>query len=117
MARVQRPPIQADIGTETVLLYELLRGVVTLLAKRLKWAEPELIDVTMMRFDVIANCRRRDNGALQAIFAKRMLEQLVLSDPRPASRRVPPIPLRWLAANAHGSIHRCRSNALSSTAR
>jgi hypothetical protein len=104
MARVQRQAIQADIGAETVLLDEPFRGVVTFLAKRLERAKPELVDVAMVWLDVIADCRRRDDGALQAIFTKRMFEQLVLPDPGPASRGVPLVPLRRLAANAH-SIH------------
>jgi hypothetical protein len=63
VARVQRPPIQPDIGTETVLLHERLRGVVTFLAKRLEGAKPELVDVAMMRLDMIADGRWRDDGA------------------------------------------------------
>jgi predicted metal-dependent HD superfamily phosphohydrolase len=68
-----------------VLLDEPLRGVVTFLAERVEGAEPEFVDVAVMWLNVIADRRRRDDGALQAIFAKRMLEQLVLPDPGPAS--------------------------------
>jgi hypothetical protein len=39
-----------------------------------------------VRLDVVADRRQRDDGALQAIFAKRMLEQLVLPDPGPSTR-------------------------------
>ena len=60
VAGVQRPSIQADIGAESVQLDESLPGVVTLLAKRLKRTEPELVDVALVRLDVIADCRRRD---------------------------------------------------------
>ena len=66
MARVQGPPIQADIGAETACLDEPLRAVVTSFAKRLERAEPELIDVAAMRLDVIADFRRRDDTALEA---------------------------------------------------
>jgi hypothetical protein len=64
MARVQRPPIKADVRPETVQLDEPLRAVVTGLAERLERAEPEFIDVAAMWLDVIANCRRRDDAAL-----------------------------------------------------
>jgi hypothetical protein len=71
-----------------------------------------------MWLDVIADCRWCYDGSLQTILTKRMLEQLVPPDSSPASRRVPLIPLRRLAANAHGSTYhprpkqqgsRCRS--------
>ena len=65
MARVQRPPIKADIGTETPPLHEPLRTVVTSLAERLERAEPELVDVTVMWLDVVADFRRRDDTALE----------------------------------------------------
>src|SRR5262245_41524239 len=105
MARVQRPPIQADIGEETVRLDEPLRGVVAALAEALERTKPEFVDVAVMRLNVIADCRRRDDAALCTILTQRMLEQLVLPDPSPASRGVPLVPLRRLAANAHGSTY------------
>jgi hypothetical protein len=86
MARVQRPPVQANVGAEAVDLDEPLRRVVTVLAERLKRAKPELVDIAMMWLDVVADCRWRDDGALQAIFTKRVFEQLVLPDPGPPSR-------------------------------
>jgi hypothetical protein len=86
MARVQRPPVQADVRAKPAQFDEPLRGVVTPLAQAHERPEPELVDVAMMLLDVIANRRRRDDGALQAIFAKRMLEQLVFPNPGPASR-------------------------------
>jgi hypothetical protein len=100
MARVQRPPIQADIGAETVELDEPFRGVVATLAQAHKRAEPELVDVAMMWLDVIADGRQRDDAAPKAIFTKRVFEQLVLPDPGPASRGVPLVPFRRLTANA-----------------
>ena len=103
VARVQRPSIQADIRAETVQFDESLRAVMTLLAQALKRTEPELVDVAMVRLDVVADRRRRDDAALQAILTERMLEQLVLPDPGPASCGVPLVPLRWLSANAHST--------------
>jgi hypothetical protein len=52
-----------------------------MLAQTQEWAEPELIDVAAVRLDVITYLRRRDAAALETVLAKRMLEQLVLSDP------------------------------------
>ena len=57
MPRVQRPPIKTDIGAEAVKLNVPLRAVMTWLAERLEGAEPELVDVTVMWLDVIADCR------------------------------------------------------------
>jgi predicted metal-dependent HD superfamily phosphohydrolase len=45
---------------------------VTLLAKRLERAEPEFIEVAVMLLDVITDCRRRDDAALQAVLTKRV---------------------------------------------
>jgi hypothetical protein len=41
----------------------------TWLAKWLERAKPELIDVAVMRLNVVADLRRRNNAALQAEFA------------------------------------------------
>ena len=101
MAWVQRPPIEANIGAETARLDEPLRTIVAVLAQALKRTKPKFVNVAMVWFDVIADRRWRDDGALQAIFAKWMLEQLVLPNPGPASRGVPLIPLRRLATSAH----------------
>ena len=105
MARVQRHAIKANIGAETVRLNEPLRGVVAALAQALERTEPEFVDVAVMRLDVIADCRRRDDSALQAERAQRMFAQLVPSDSRPASRGVPLIPFCRLATNSHGSTY------------
>ena len=101
MVRVQRHAIKADIGAETVRLDKPLSAVVATLAEALERTKPEFVDVAVMRLDVIADCRRCDDGALQAVLTQRMLEQLVPLDSSPASRGVPLAPLRRLAANAH----------------
>jgi hypothetical protein len=92
VARVQRPAIKADIRPKTTQLDEALRAVVTRFAERLERTEPELVDVAMVRFDVIADCRRGYDAALEAKLTKRMLQQLVLPDPRPAPGAVPSVP-------------------------
>jgi hypothetical protein len=101
MARVQRPAIQADIGAEAVQLNQPLGGVVAALAERLKRAKPEFVDVAVMRLDVVANFRCRDDTALETERAQRVFAQLVPPDPRPASRGVPFIPIRRSAAGAY----------------
>ena len=115
---VERPTIEPDIRAETARLDEPLRAVVTMLAERLERAEPELVDIAPMRLDVITDLRRRDNASLQAILAKRMREQLVPPDPRPAPRAIPSVPLRRLAANTHNSqpLHLTRLIAIDSPA-
>jgi hypothetical protein len=60
VARVQRPTIESDIRTKTARLDEPLRAVVTVLAERLEWTEPEPVDVAAMRLDMITDDRRRD---------------------------------------------------------
>jgi hypothetical protein len=89
MARIQRPPIKANIGSKPTRLDEPLSAVVTLFAQALKRAEPELVDVPFVRLDMIADCRRRDDAAIQAILAKRVREKLLLPDPGPASPGIP----------------------------
>jgi hypothetical protein len=82
-------------------LDEPLRGVVAALAETLNGTKPESVDVAVMRLDVIADFRRRDDTALETERAQRVFAQLVPSDPRPASRGVPFIPIRRSAAGAH----------------
>ena len=101
MIRIERPAIDADVGAESVQLDVTLRGIVARLAKRLKRPEPKYIHVATMRLDVVADGRRRDDAALEAELAQRMLKQVVPSDPSPARRAVPLIPLRLPAT--HGS--------------
>jgi hypothetical protein len=100
MALVQGPPVGANIKPEPALLDEPFRRIVTRLAQAHKRPEPEFINVASMRLDVITDCRRRDDAAIQTELAERLLEQLVLSDAGPAVRAIPSIPFRWLAANA-----------------
>jgi hypothetical protein len=80
----------------------------------LKRTKPKLIDVAMVRFDVIADRRWLDDAAFQAILTKRVYEQLVFPNPGPASRGVPLIPPRRLTANAHNtqSLHLTRLIAI-----
>ena len=61
------------------------------------------VDIAAMRLDVITDRRRCDNASLQAILAKRMREQLVPPDPRPALRAVACVPLRRSATNTQNT--------------
>ena len=78
MIGIKRPPVQADVRAKPARLDKPLRGIVATLAKAHERTEPEFIDVAVMRLDVIADCRWRDDGALQAILTKRVFAQLVL---------------------------------------
>ena len=53
-------------------LGEALAGIMTALAKAHERAEPEFVDIALMRLNVIADCRRLDNAPLQAERAQRM---------------------------------------------
>src|SRR5436190_8248207 len=86
VARVQRPTIEPDVGTITARLHETLGAIVARLTEALKRTKPKLVDVAVMWLDVIADCRWRDDSALQAILTKRVFEQLMFPDPGPASR-------------------------------
>jgi hypothetical protein len=48
MARVQRSPIEANIGAETARLDVPLRTIVAVLAQALKRAKPKLVNVAAM---------------------------------------------------------------------
>ena len=87
MLRVERLPIQAEIGAEAVQLDEPLRGVVAPVAQALEWTKPEFIDVAMMRFDVIADFCCRDDTALETERTQRIFAQLVPSDSGPSEPR------------------------------
>ena len=114
VARVQRPPIQPDIGTETVLLHEPFRRIVTALAQAMKRAEPKFVDVASVRLNMIADLDRGYDAALQAILTKRIFEQLLPPDPCPARQAIPGVPLGGSTAGSHGSSHpssECRNAA------
>jgi hypothetical protein len=66
MARVERPAIQAHIRAKTADLDEPLPGVVTTFAETHKRTEPEFINVTAVRLNMVADCRRLDDAPLQA---------------------------------------------------
>jgi hypothetical protein len=63
MARVHRPTINANIRTKPAQLDEPLRGVVAVFAQAYKRAEPELVDIAMVRLDMVADRRGHDDAA------------------------------------------------------
>jgi hypothetical protein len=75
--RVERPAIGAHVGEIAALLNEPFRTVVARLAQRLKLAEPEPIDVSAMRLDVIDNRSWRHDTSLKAERAQRLDTQLM----------------------------------------
>jgi hypothetical protein len=72
MARVERPAIEAHIPAKAADLDKPLRGVVATFAEAHERAEPELVDVAVVRLNLIADYRRLDNAPLQAVRAQRM---------------------------------------------
>ena len=86
---IGRPTISVNAGTETVQFVHPLGGVVARLAEALERTEPEPITIAVMRLDVVADLRWRDDAALEAELAQRLLEQLVPADPSPTRGTVP----------------------------
>jgi hypothetical protein len=103
MARIKWPAIKSDIGTIAVQLDVALGAVMTTLAQALKWPAPELVAITMVRLDMIANRCRLDDTRLGAVLTERVFAQLMPTNPLPTSRRVQLSPGHWLATHAHGS--------------
>src|SRR5262245_12763464 len=64
MARVERPAIEAHIRAKPADLDKPLPGVVATFAETHERAEPEFVDVAVMRINVIADCRRLDDAPL-----------------------------------------------------
>jgi hypothetical protein len=102
MTGVQRPPIGADIGAKTARLDKPLRGVVAAFAETHERAEPEFVDIAVMRFNVVADCRRLDDAALEAEHAQRVREQLVPSGSAPNAALNTTCPT-WLAGHERPS--------------
>ena len=72
MPRIERPPVQPDIGAISAQLGITFGAIVTRLAERLQLAGPEPIDVAAVRLNVVADCRRNDQPALEAERAQRV---------------------------------------------
>jgi hypothetical protein len=77
MARIERPAIKTNCRIIAAQLNEPLRTVVARPAQRLKLAEPEPIDVSAMRLDVIDNRSWRHDTSLKAERAQWLDAQLM----------------------------------------
>jgi hypothetical protein len=64
MARVERPAIEAHARAKPADLDKPLRGVVATFAEAYERAEPEFVDVAVVRLNVVADCRRLDDALL-----------------------------------------------------
>jgi len=72
MPGIKRPTIKPDVRPISTLLDDLLGAVVTRLAQGLKRPKPELIDVAVVRLDVVTDDRRLNDAAFEAERAKRV---------------------------------------------
>jgi hypothetical protein len=70
MIGVQRRAVQSNIGAKPARLEKPFRRIMAPFAQALKRTVPEFVDLLAVRFDVIANFRRRDDAALQAEVAE-----------------------------------------------
>ena len=61
--RVERPAVEPDVGAVAAPLDKALRAIVTMLAERLERTEPELVDIAMVRLDMVADRRGHDDAA------------------------------------------------------
>ena len=93
MAWIEGPAVDPDIIPKTVQLDLPLRAIVTGQAKGLELPTPELVNVTVVRLDVICDRGRHDDAALQAEFTQGVLTKLRLAYPLPARRAVQVIEL------------------------
>jgi hypothetical protein len=75
--RIEWPAIGTHIRKISAQLDEPLRAVVARLAQRLELAEPEPIDVSAMRLDVVDDRSCRHDTALKAERAQRLDAQLM----------------------------------------
>jgi hypothetical protein len=69
MPLIERQAVEPNVGTIAARLNETLGAVVARLAERLERPEPELVDVTVVRLDVIADRCRFNTTELCAILA------------------------------------------------
>jgi hypothetical protein len=66
MGAIDRPAVRADSRVKASMVHDRLAAVVTILTKGLELAEPKLVPIAAMAFDVIDNRRRRGSAMGQA---------------------------------------------------
>ena len=101
MTRIERPAVQTYVSPIAALLDHFLGAIVTRLTQRLQPPQPELVDIAVVRLNVVADRRRNDQTALGAECAQRVRQQLMAPEPRPARRRIEMIPGYWPPTHAH----------------
>lgn len=111
MIGTYRVAVKSNQSRKSTMLFALLRGVVMLLAQRLKVLGIEECDtVTSVRSDVVSDARCGNPALGLAHHAERVQLQLPLPQLEPGCRLVPPtILLRFLASAiaSHGPLWWC----------
>ena len=64
MKRVERPAVEPNIGAKAAQLDKPLRRVVTMFAEAHERAEPEFVDVTVVRLNMVTDCPWLDDAPL-----------------------------------------------------
>src|ERR1700740_1957939 len=94
MVWISRPAVVIDLVGITVQIDAPLWFVVTVKEERLQLAEPKLGPVAIVRHDVVGDFGRRDDAALQAHSAQRLVLELQLATAKPERCPVEMLPLR-----------------------
>jgi hypothetical protein len=76
--------VEPDVAAVTIQLNLTLGAVVTAFAQRLQLAQPEFIEIAMVRLDMVDDGGQLDQAALRAEFAQRVFLQLVAAEATPA---------------------------------
>jgi hypothetical protein len=99
MPLIERPTIDSDLRIVAAVNYDSFARVVAIDAERLQLADPELVPVSAMRFDVIGDPGCDCHAALDAHSAQRLITQL---QPTPAAPALVLVPLTPWCVGVHG---------------
>jgi hypothetical protein len=103
MPPIDRESINTDIIHITLLLNLLLIGIVMHMTKRLQFAKPKQLFITMMRDDMIGNVSSLNKTMLLAHAAQGLSQQLLLGHVAPALFSIEVPVLVISSVLAHGS--------------
>ena len=92
MARIDRPAINTNVRKISAHLHQSLCTVMARLAKRLQLAEPKLVDVAVMRFNMISNGSWSYDASLEAERTKRLNSPLMFRKPLPPRQMIQALP-------------------------
>jgi hypothetical protein len=112
MLAIERPTINADATAEAEPLDRPLVDVVAIHAQALQCPEFEFVGITMVWFDVIADCCWHDEPTCFTHGAQRMAPELVRSPTQPTRTAVPPIPSSSNARLHHHHFNFSLNNSL-----